>query len=164
MVKKNIKNNGMINLLFIGLLIPSTIHTTFGQSEKSFTKGNILSGGSFAISLGSIKDFKPGISPLPDVIYSSKSKVLESNLSFGYFLVNQFAVGLKNEILLSRETTRSSLTSETEWDITKKDFLIGPVIRFYTKPGIFAEGYAGIRFLKSISNDDVIKWIKYSWR
>jgi len=156
-------NNRIKILLFIVSLISCIINTSFGQIEKPFTKGNMLTGGSLAFSFGSMKDFKPGIDPLPGVTYSTKSKAMESNLSLGYFVLNQFALGLKCEILLSREITTSSLTSETEWDITNKDFLIGPIMRFYTKPGIFVEGSAGLRILKNISDDDVLKWIKYSW-
>jgi len=152
----------MKNLLLVSLMIGCFIQASFGQIEKPFTKGNILSGGSLAMSFGSIKDFKPGIDPLPSVTYSTKSKAIESNLSLGYFIINQFALGLKYEILLSREITTSSLTSETEWDITNKDFLIGPVMRYYTKPGIFIEGAAGFRILKYITDDDELKWIKYS--
>jgi len=148
-------------LLLICLIISCFVQASYGQIEKPFNKGNMLTGGSLALSFGSIKNFIPGIDPFPDVTYSTKSRSIESNLSLGYFVFNQFVLGLKGEILLSREITNSSLTSEAEWDIRNKDFLIGPVMRYYTKPGIFVEGTAGFEIFKHIT-DDELKWIKYS--
>jgi len=162
MISRNIRKNGKQKQLVIILIVSCFIQVSFGQIEKPFNKGNMLTGGSLALSFDNIKNFKPGINPLPDVTYSTKSTAMESNLSFGYFILNQFAIGLNSEVLLSREVTTCDLFSDIGWDAINTDFLIGPIMRFYTKPGIFIEGSADFNILKSISNNDELKWIKYS--
>jgi hypothetical protein len=147
----------------ISIVILSTILPSYCQSEKPFTKGHLLTGGSFSLSFARVKDFKPGINPLPDVTYSTKRNSIESGLSLGYFLYDQFVFGLRCEFLSSKEITTSSLQQGTEWEVSNSDILIGPVIRYYTNTGIFLEGSASISFLKEFFNGSDAKWTNYSW-
>lgn len=139
------------------------LQTTFGQIEKPFKKGYILTGGSFSISYERENDLKRGVSPYPDVTYTTNTKSIESDLFIGYFLINHLTLGLKTELFFSNYKTTYSLGSSILWDNTETDLLIGPFVRYYTKTGLFFEGYAGIGSLKYVISNDKSNWRVYSW-
>jgi len=140
-------------VIFIMLWISSLM--TNGQSEKPYFKGNILVGGS--ISLGYNKDniFSPGTYPTPDQTTTTRTFNFGTDINAAYFFVNHFAAGLKTEVQLSKYNTTYEYLSTSE-DIKGSDnfFSCGPVVRYYTNPGLFTEIYYGIYNRKSIWNNN----------
>jgi len=148
----------MKKLLIVSLLMGSIFQTSLGQIERPITKGNILTGGSLSINIDKNKNKDIN----PDVTYITDIKTFEADFILGYFLINHLAFGLKTDFYFSENKTTNSLNSST-WDYINNDFLIGPVIRYYTKPGIFLEGYTAIGFHHRDIKDDPVKWRNYSW-
>jgi hypothetical protein len=153
----------MKNLIFVGLLICWIIQPSTAQDEKPFKKGHIITGGSFSLDLKKKDSFLTGSSPLPDVTYHTNINAIDANLMLGYFILNNLAVGLKNELIFSKERTTGGLTSIAEATTTVRTVSVGPFLRYYTKPRIFFESSAGIGFLKTSTGSGDIKWRDYYW-
>jgi len=119
---------------------------TIGQSDKPFLKGKFLVGGS--ISLGYNKDIRytPGMYPTPDQSATTRTFKFGTDLNAAYFFVNHFATGLKTEVQLSKYKTVYLVNGMNPSSISGSDniFSIGPVIRYYSNPGIFMELYYGV--------------------
>jgi hypothetical protein len=126
-------------------------------------KGNLIIGGTISPSFEKEKDIKYGTDPNPDATYTTNKKSFETDLTFGYFLINHMALGLKNELLFSNSRTTSDLTSNTVWDIDERNILIGPFIRYYLDPGFFFEGYGGLGLDNIVLNDSRFKIKNYTW-
>lgn len=152
----------MKRLVLIGFILVLICKNLIGQDNKPYDKGNFIIGGTIALSLEKEKDIKPGISPLPDAIYTTNRKNFETHLDIGYFPLNHLAFGLRNELVFSNSKTSSELTSGTIWDINDKDFLIGPFVRYYIDPGFFFEGYSGLGLTRNVINGAGFKIKNYA--
>jgi hypothetical protein len=125
-----------------------------GQSDKPTLKGHINIGGDISFKLEKLKDINP------TVTYSQNIKTFESNLILGYFIIDQLSTGLKVDYLIERDDL-DILTIPNR--LILQDLLIGPVVRYYTKPAIFGEVNYSIGILNSGPPENQIKWRNYSW-
>jgi hypothetical protein len=153
----------MKKLLIFGLMIIAICQSLFGQNEKPFSKGYLVTGGTVSFYFEKENDLKSGISPNTDATYRTNRRSFETDLFLGYFLINHFAIGLKTEILLSSYKTTSDLTSSTIWDIKDRNMLIGPFLRYYTQPGIFFECSGGLGILNDVTNNSSFKLKTYNY-
>lgn len=144
-------------------MIGCFIQTSFGQIEKPFTKGNILTGGSIKVSFKQNKEYFSNINPTPDLTYVKDINNIEGGLSIGIFLIDRFAIGLKNEIMFSGYKMENYISSNIVADNKYIDFVVGPFIRYYTKPGIFIDCSTCIGLINDSRNKEILKSRNYTW-
>jgi opacity protein-like surface antigen len=58
---------------------------------------------------------------------------------------------------------RKSSTNPEKSKYTYSDIKLGPFIRYYTKPGIFLEGFASFGLNKEVDPNLTTKWNNYSY-
>ena len=150
--------------IFLFFLLGSLFQIASGQNEKPISRGNFLAGGSFSFDISKAKEYEPLTGTKPGLLNNIMDrKELRNGLNFGYFLINQFAFGLKVEIFnLFNKTTFPNDTPSISKNFNR-NLAIGPFIRYYTKPGIFFDGSVNIVYMKFKSDDYVKKWKEYSW-
>jgi outer membrane protein len=125
--------------LIIALLMLLTSATTYAQ----FNKGRMLVGGQLSLNTTS-----------PDADYKGVSFSLAPQ--FGYFVVNNFAVGAG--INYSAQKNKSDYSS---YFSTSLQFQ--PFVRYYFKPGIFVHGSYGIGAGRTEFTSDNVSYNLYSW-
>jgi hypothetical protein len=131
--------------------------TAFGQNEKPFVKGTVLTGGSLSVNFEREKDFLKGSIPNLDVNYLTKLKSIETDFQIGYFILNHISIGIKSKVSFINYITTNDLTSAIVWDIKDRDFISGPFFRYYLNQGIFLEGFGGIGFQNENSKNGKFK-------
>jgi hypothetical protein len=149
----------MKNLILIWFLTLSSIHIIFGQTENPFIKGYFLPGGSLSFDFGQIKEYEPISGTNPQQITNTCSKTLETDLYFGYFIANQFAIGLKTDILVTHDKISFNLIPDKLKHTNDRIFL-GPLFRYYTEFGMFFEVSTAIGF-NYYGYQSINKWKEY---
>ena len=139
----------MKKLLLISL-IGIIFQSSFGQNEKLITKGNIITGGSFSFNTEKYKGYNAIQPGTPRQIEITDSKTFETDFYFGYFIMDHLAIGLKANIKTINTNQYTNL-NQTGFKDRSNDLSFGPLIRYYTKPGIFFEGSAAFGFTKSVN-------------
>lgn len=135
--------------VFIAYIVGAT---AFGQSEKPYVKGTILTGGSLSVNFEKDKEFLKGSPPNSDVTYIIKLKSIETNFQIGYFILNHFSIGIKSKIAFTNYITYDDVSSIIIWDIKDRDLITGPFFRYYLNPGLFFEGFGGFGFQNQKTN------------
>lgn len=131
----------MKNLLLLFLLIPFVV---FGQENESFMFKAKVKHGSILIG-GNISGFAYKTS---DNLFTAKGihedgRKIQANLQFksGYFVMNDFAVGLN--LNLFHESTK--VTSDPEQEPFRETYFMGgPFVRYYLDNGVFGEAGASV--------------------
>lgn len=129
----------------------------FGQNEKPFVKGTILTGGSLSVDFEKDKEFLKGSPPNLDINYITKLKSIETNFQIGYFILNHFTIGIKSKIAFTNYITSDDISSNIIWDIKDRDLITGPFFRYYLNPGLFFEGFGGLGFQNENSSGSIFK-------
>lgn len=119
-----------------------------GQNEKPTTKGHFIVGGGLTFSTDKYDYEAPGHEDKRERYH------FYTDLSFGYFVFNRFAFGLKGGLVLNREI----ITKELNEKYIANELQLKPFIRYYTSFGIFAEADIGYGFRTSnyITYEDYI--------
>jgi hypothetical protein len=134
----------MKRLILTFLIIAGTSQIFFGQIVKSYSKGNIVSSGSFSANF--VKD--EFVSSGNQIItYYTKNNVFESDIYIGYFLLNQFTIGFSSDINFAKQIYTNSLNPVESTESSTNNVLIGPFLRYYSKTGLFCEGSTSFGFL-----------------
>jgi hypothetical protein len=122
----------------------------------------MLTGGSFSFNIEKTKDYEPIIGTYPRQINITDIKALETDLYFGYFIINNIALGFKTDILIfSRKYSFNLSTGSSKY--VYHDLSFGPFIRYSTNSGLFFEGSYTIGLLKDKIQDDITTWKNYSF-
>jgi len=125
------------------LIIVGTFQIIFGQIEKPYSKGTIVSGGSFSANFDK-DEFVTNENPT--ITYVTKNNVFESDFYVGYFLLNQLSIGFISDITFTKQIYTNSQNPGSD-ELGTKNFLIGPFLRYYSKLGLFCEGSTSFGFL-----------------
>jgi long-subunit fatty acid transport protein len=94
-------------------------------------------------------------------IANTKIASLETDFTLSYFISDHFTLGLSTNILISQWNITYEL-SMAKFKYIRNDFLIGPVLRYYTNSGLFLECSTGFGFLHYESPDSPVKWKNYA--
>ena len=122
--------------LFIAVLLSTSALAQLEQGTK-------IVGGEFGVELNTNKSKFEN-----QTVTNSKSTSISLEPRFGYFVIDNLAVG--GELSLS---TFSSKSESSDNKITGTSFAIGPFVRYYFPPKIFLEG----QYAFGVSNT------KYDW-
>lgn len=147
----------MKNLILITLPILLISQIVFGQNEKPITKGNFITGGSFSFNTEESKIYYPASLIMPRQEETDDTRTFETDFYFGYFVINHLTVGLKTNIKTSN-TIQSWIIGTSSNKIIYNDISFGPLIRYYTNPGIFFEGSAAFGFIKNVNFNNSANW------
>jgi hypothetical protein len=151
----------MKKILIISFLLGNILQISSGQIEKPITKGNLLTGGSFACDIEKTKDYGQNSGTNPAQIDISDIKELGTDLYFGYFIINHLAIGLNTDISI-RSEKYSINPDSSSLKYLNRELSLGPFIRYSTNSGIFIEGAAAIGLLKyDFDSEYLVKWRKY---
>lgn len=101
-----------------------------GQAESPISKGKIIIGGS--LSIDKINNKESFYYASGNIFYVYRTITISTNLELEYLLSNHWAIGLITEDQLSSRKDKGSTTK-----FNSNDILIGPVLRFYIKSGLF---------------------------
>jgi hypothetical protein len=137
----------MKKILLLNLLFLSSLQLIFGQIEKPFKSGNFLTGGSLSFNIEKEKHYEPIIGSNPQQIYIIDRRRFETDLYFGYYVFNNFAIGLKTDLIHQYENRYLNLQPDPN-KYYYSNLLFGPFIRYSTDFGIFIEGSASFGFLR----------------
>jgi hypothetical protein len=136
-----------------------SIHYAMGQVEKPITKGNIFIGGALSFNNQNIKKSEPA-DPY-QYISNTDTKKFQADLYSGYFILNQFAIGINTNfgiINVKESDNYSQVTREYKYS----NLSFGPRLRYYSKAGIFLESSAAIGYAKENYANKTTKWKNYS--
>jgi outer membrane protein len=111
-------------LFVIPILFSCTL--SFGQ----FSQGRMLVGGGIGFQSLTNKD-KSGSFSVTD----SKTTIITLTPRFGYFVINNLAVGLGVEVLSGK-----SKFEQSNGELVSSQLLVGPFVRYYVGPGVFFQG------------------------
>jgi len=135
---------------------------SLGQNKKPFSKGYFLTGGSLSLDIEQTKDYEPIVGTYPRQIKITDTKTMETDLYFGYFIINHLAFGFKTDIqLYSRKYSFNLDPHSTKY--VYHDLSFGPFIRYSTNLGMFFEGSYAIGLLSYKFQDDKTTWKNYSF-
>ena len=139
----------MKKYLYIFLILFFCITKNYAQTEKGKRLIGIDLNGSWRSS------FKNEVVPGWWIVQSKNSmQGLQTNMRFGYFVLNKFALGLNAEIEFIRTSQKHDTRDSVILSVDKIPvFSFNPFARFYAvrhrNIGIFIEGGAGIAFANS---------------
>jgi hypothetical protein len=145
----------MKKLLLILLLILSSSDLISGQTGKPFSKTNLIIGGSISYYGEKVKGIgSSSIYPFP--AFTKDIKEFETDLYFGYFIINHLALGLKTDILILRQKEVVNFNGSSSKD-DHDAIYIGPFMRYATNPGFFFE------VSYSLGKEKTKTYYEYSW-
>ena len=131
-----------------------------GQIEKPITKGNFLTGGTLSLDFKQIKEYMPIISTQQQELTTSNVLTFETDLYFGYFVLNHFALGLKTDIqIINDKRTKQDF----HYELSSHNLSFGPFFRYYTELGIFIETSSSVYFLMGKYSNNVSEWKSFSF-
>jgi hypothetical protein len=148
----------MKKLTLMFLIIVGTFQIIFGQIEKPYSKGTIVSGGSFSANFDK-DEFVTNENPI--ITYVTKNNVFESDIYVGYFLLNQLSIGFISDITFTKQIYTNSQNPGSD-ELGTNNFLIGPFLRYYSKLGLFCEGSISFGFLNYTPSSIDTKYTKLS--
>jgi hypothetical protein len=146
---KKIILTSLVMILFCKIL--------FGQDEKPITKGNFIIGGSFSFNTEKDKIYhaiQPGTTRQIEI---TDSKTVETDFYFSYLIIDHLAIGLKTNIRFLNTNQYTNL-DPTGYKTRYDNLSVGPLIRYYTKQGIFFEASAEFGFVKDVYSNLSEKW------
>jgi hypothetical protein len=125
----------MKKILMLSVLMVIVCMNTLGQIEKPITKGYVIVGWDLSFKADKYDWEAPGYFDKRDRLH------FNTDLSFGYFVFNQFAIGLKAGVVLNRD-----ILVATDEKLITQDLQLKSFIRYYTSFGIFVEADIGYGF------------------
>jgi hypothetical protein len=105
-----------------------------GLANAQFKKGTMLVGGSFGFSSVADKNKTDNTT-----VVNGRTTSVGLSPQFGYFVIDNLAVGGNLDLQLSRYKQKSA----GDFNSTGSQFSFGPFVRYYFKPGIFVHGAFG---------------------
>ncbi len=128
-------------LLFLFLIF--VIIPIKAQTEKPISKKYFLVGGSLGFNMNNLSGTNKDGST-----YQNKTNTFNSDIYFGYFFINQLAIGINPDF-------------EFQWHWANNNvkktmiFTLNSFLRYYFRFGLFGEGTIGIGFSKEEFNSDL---------
>lgn len=142
----------MKKILMLSVLIAFTYMNVLGQIEKPIKKGNFMIGGGLDFNT----DKSNYVTDDGLIAVEREHTIFEGNIGFSYFIFNKFSIGIELDYIINRTDYGQSIS-------TSDEVIIGPVIRYYTKVGIFAKGAVGFGYYYWGPKVDQIKYRNFLW-
>jgi len=143
----------MRNLIIALLLLFTSV-----AASAQFNKGRMLVGGTLGFKASTFKTESSG-----NTTVDGKQNEFTFNPQFGYFIINNLAVGAG----INATLTKFKSDRNTGYEYTSTSFQIAPFVRYYIKPGVFFQGTYGIGPQKTkygaSGNQSELKATNNSW-